>query len=296
MNGGKLFSREIELVIDPKAGFCGGVKRAIRLVENSLESEDDIFVRGELIHNEREMERLYRKGLKVCENLESCPCQTLFIRTHGETPQTYRQASGSGIEIIDATCGNVRRSQEVISARAAEGKRIYIFGKKYHPEIIGLLGYCQGLGMVFQDAEEIADKVLDEPSLLIPQTTADPVKFEISRRRMSELISNLEVYNAICPFVSQREAELKKFAASYDAVIFVGGRHSSNTKVLFEVCKAANPNTFFAEQPEELPFERLLNFKSIGISGSASTPMWQLEEIAEAIRSRTLKEVNNSIR
>jgi 4-hydroxy-3-methylbut-2-enyl diphosphate reductase len=282
-----IIDSKIKIVVDPKAGFCGGVKRAIKLVERELNSGNEIFARGELIHNEREMKRLYEKGLKVCEELDSSPCQTLFIRTHGEAPETYHKSEDLGVDLIDATCRNVRRSQEIISKNADEGRNIYIFGKKRHPEVIGLLGYCKGKGMVFQNAEDISTMVDNVPSLLIPQTTADPFKFEAARKKLNELITDLEVYNAICPFVSQRDEELFKFASEYNAVVFVGGKHSSNTAVLFEVCKKSNPNSFFAEYQEELPYDKLMKFKSIGISGSASTPMWQLEEIAKAIRTKT---------
>jgi len=278
---------KIEIVIDPKAGFCGGVKRAIKLVERELNSGNNIFARGELIHNEREMKRLYDKGLKICEELDSCPCDTLFIRTHGEAPTIYQKSETLGVELIDATCRNVRRSQEIISKFADEGRTIYIFGKKLHPEVIGLLGYCKGKGVVFQNEGDISGVVDDVPSLLIPQTTADPFKFEAARKKLNELVTDLEVYNAICPFVSQRDEELSKFASEYEAIVFIGGKHSSNTAVLFEVCRKSNPNSFFAEYPDELPYEKLCKFKSIGISGSASTPMWQLEEIANAIKTET---------
>ena len=259
------------------------------MVQKEFECGREVFVRGELIHNQREMERLYGLGLKVWHELESVPCQTLFIRTHGEAPEIYEKAKKSGIEVIDATCRNVRRSQEIISSQAALGRKIYIFGKKHHPEVIGLLGYCRGNGVVFQSEADVENIVEDTPALLIPQTTADPVKFEVVRRKMGELISDLKVYNAICPFVSQREQELMVFARSYDAVVFVGGKHSSNTAVLFTVCQQANPNAFFAEKPAELPLDKLSGFSSIGISGSASTPMWQLKEIAQAIKEHIVK-------
>ena len=275
---------EIKIVIDPKAGFCGGVKRAIKMVENEFAQGNEVFVRGELIHNEREMDRLHSQGLKLCENLDEGSLEKLFIRTHGEAPGVYDKAERDGFEIIDATCRNVRKSQKIISENASDKRKIYIFGKKHHPEIIGLLGYCMGNGIAFQNFDEIAVDVKNVPSLLIPQTTADPEKFNEVKKKMSAMVSDLEVYNAICPFVSQREKELLEFAKSSDAVIFVGGKHSSNTAVLFNVCKRANPNSVFAENPNEIDYKNLAKFKSIGISGSASTPMWQLEEIVLAIK------------
>ena len=274
---------EIKIIIDPKAGFCGGVKRAIKMVENEFAQGNEVFVRGELIHNEREMERLHSQGLKLCDDIENGSLDKLFIRTHGEAPGVYDTAASEGFDIIDATCRNVRRSQKIISENAADNRNIYLFGKKDHPEIVGLLGYCNGNGIAFQKFDEIADVIVDEPALLIPQTTADPDKFTIVKSKMSETISDLVVYNAICPFVSQRETELVQFAKFSDAVIFIGGKHSSNTAVLFNVCKRANPNAIFAENPDEIDYSKLSEYKSIGISGSASTPMWQLEEIANSI-------------
>lgn len=276
----------MKVVIDPQAGFCGGVKRAIKMVEEALREGDDTFVRGELIHNPREMERLCSLGLEICSEIDIISCKSMFIRTHGETPKIYQQANGAGIEIIDATCRNVRRSHKIIAQAASEKRRIYIFGKRHHPEVIGLMGYCGGNGMVLQSLEDVKLELIeDAPSLLIPQTTADPDKFEVLRLKMEDIISNLRIYNAICPFVSHREKELREFAKAVDALVFIGGKHSSNTAILFAVCREVNPNSFFVEKPVELPLEELSRFETIGVSGSASTPMWQLEEIADTIQT-----------
>ncbi len=281
----------VKVVIDPEAGFCGGVKRAIEKVEDELGKGDDIYVRGALIHNRREMERLHRRGLKISPELKAVSGKALFIRTHGETPVVYRQARKQGIRIIDATCRNVRRSQRVIAAAAKEGRRIYIFGKKRHPEVIGLLGYCQSKGIVIESPSEALEVSNDASALLIPQTTADREQFEALKGLMHNRLKDFQVYDAICPFVSHREEELMDFAGLYDAVVFVGGRHSSNTAVLFSCCKRVNPNSFFIEKPEELELDKLAGFSSIGISGSASTPMWQLEEIADIIVKEIKKPV-----
>jgi 4-hydroxy-3-methylbut-2-enyl diphosphate reductase len=231
------------------------------------------------------MERLSKMGLNISQDLDSSEEQTIFVRTHGEIPETYKRAQERGIKIIDATCVNVRHSQEVIALEAEVGRRIYIFGKRKHPEVIGLLGYCRGNGVVIENPDEISD-IPNIPSLLIPQTTADPQKFQKLRQKMTELIADLKVYNAICPFVAKREKELKRFAKTCDAIIFVGGKHSSNTAVLFAVCKSVNPNSYYVESPYELPLTELNNFTTIGISGSASTPMWQLQEIANFLQKQ----------
>jgi len=278
---------EKKILIDPRAGFCGGVKRAIRLVEKSLHTEKEIFVRGELIHNQREMLRLEKMGLKISPEVESIPGGSMFIRTHGETPEIYRRAVGKGLNIIDATCGNVRKSQRVIKDAAAQGRKIYIIGKKRHPEVIGLSGYCQGKGVVVESVVEILKLTVENvPSLLIPQTTAHPDNFNKAVFALKSKIDDLQVYNAVCPFVSKREEELREFAASVEAIVFVGGKHSSNTAVLFAVCRRVNANAFFVDRPEELPISELKQFRTIGISGSASTPMWQLKEIAKFMEKR----------
>ncbi len=278
---------ERKILIDPRAGFCGGVKRAIRLVEKSLGEERGIFVRGELIHNQREMQRLEELGLKISPEVESISGGSMFVRTHGETPEIYCRAEDKGLNVIDATCGNVRKSQRVIKEAANKGRKIYIFGKKRHPEVIGLCGYCQGNGVVVESVEEILTlQVENVPSLLIPQTTAHPDKFDKAVAALQAKIDDLQVYDAICPFVSKREEELKEFAAAVEAIIFVGGKHSSNTAVLFAVCQKVNPNAYFVDSPGELPLDDLRKFTTIGISGSASTPMWQLKEIAKFLEKQ----------
>ncbi|MBC8204053.1 MAG: 4-hydroxy-3-methylbut-2-enyl diphosphate reductase [FCB group bacterium] len=273
----------VKVVIDPEAGFCGGVRRAIKMVEEELRKGDVVVVRGELIHNLREMHRLEQLGLKISSEIDRINGSRLFIRTHGETPEVYAKMRNISAEVVDATCKNVRKSQEIIKEAAEAGRQIIIFGKKKHPEVIGLLGYCSGRGIIVESDEDLVKVNFDIPALLIPQTTADPMKFLGLKLKLDEKIDNLVTYNAICPFVSKRESELKDFAAKVEALIFIGGRHSSNTAALFSVCKSANENSFFAESPKQLPMDKLSGFKTIGVSGSASTPMWQLEEVAEYI-------------
>jgi 4-hydroxy-3-methylbut-2-enyl diphosphate reductase len=280
----------MKAVIDPRAGFCGGVKRAIATAEKLLSSGGKLVVKGELIHNRLEMERLCDLGLEFVEDLDEAEHRPVLVRTHGEESGFFKQAKGLGLEIVDATCPKVMRSQRVIQRAYNQGKQIVIVGRVNHPEVIALQGHCEGKAIVVKNADEGKDIDPQAPTLLIAQTTVSPEIFNTWQERLQKLVRDLEIFDSRCSFVTRRQKELIQFAAEHPAVIFVGGRNSSNTALLYQVCRNVNPNTYFVENETELKPEWFKNLDHVGISGSASTPMWQLQRVAEAVENIVAEE------
>ncbi len=277
----------IKVVIDNRSGVCGGVSRATKMIEDKMSSDgtDNIYVNGELLHNRLEMERLMDCGLKVEEDVKKIKNGTIFIRTHGVAKGVFQAAVTNDNEVIDATCPKVSKSQNIIEEHFSKGYQIIIVGKKNHPEVQGLLGYCNYQGICVMKESDLNKLDVNKKTLLIAQTTVATHTFEYFINVIKEKIKHLEIAMTICPFVEKREEELVGFAKKYSVIIFIGGKNSSNTKVMFEKLKKFNKRSYLIENRDEINFDWFKNNDTIGVSGSASTPAWQIKEIKRSIEN-----------
>lgn len=284
--------------IEKDSGFCFGVKRAIELAEQRLKKKEQIYCLGEIVHNAEEAKRLAALGLKVVEHpkFSELQNQTVLIRAHGEPPSTYTLAQKNKLELIEGTCPIVQALQKKIrkawEASDKEHTTLIIYGKKGHPEVIGLNGQTGFSAKVITQAGELEEEKLQQNVLVFSQTTMDTEGFErISEKLRQELqkgkIKNLSIQNTICKHISHREPGLRKFASENDVVIFVSGKNSSNGKVLYSVCKNTNPESYFVSEPGELNPLWFVNSNSVGVCGATSTPGWLMEQVAERISSFT---------
>ncbi|MBN2788831.1 MAG: 4-hydroxy-3-methylbut-2-enyl diphosphate reductase [Candidatus Delongbacteria bacterium] len=276
---------KIKVVIDEKSGVCGGVSRAIRMIEDKMNSvgTDNIYVNGELLHNRLEMERLMDCGLKVEEDVQKIKEGIIFVRTHGVAKKILENAVQNDNEVIDATCPKVSKSQNIIEEYFNKDYQIIIVGKENHPEVQGLLGFCNYEGICVMKESDINRIDLKKRSLIIAQTTVATSLFERFINMISEKIKDLEIAMTICPFVEKREEELIQFAKEYSVIIFIGGKNSSNTKVMFEKLSQYNVRSYLIENRNEIDYSWFRENDVVGISGSASTPIWQIKEIKNVI-------------
>jgi 4-hydroxy-3-methylbut-2-enyl diphosphate reductase len=283
--------------IDPSAGFCWGVVRTIDIAEEQLSGDGKLYSLGSIIHNPMEVERLAKSGLEVVSrtDMERLRGQRVLIRAHGEPPSTYRLAQQYGVILVDATCPVVTKVQERIRKFYDQGYQIVIFGKKDHAEVIGLVGHTNNEAVVIKSVDEIANVDLRRKTVLFSQTTMDKQTFyEIARilkERTGEFVVgtfeesaiDFHAKDTICGQVSGRDKKLREFAARQDLVIFVAGRNSSNGKVLFAVCREANPRSYLVESEQELQREWFEGVGSVGVSGATSTPQWLMERVKQAV-------------
>ena len=284
--------------IDPSSGFCWGVVRTIEIAEDELNNGGEVYSLGDIIHNPEEISRLEEQGLHTIslDVLPTMQGKKVLIRAHGEPPSTYAIAAEAGVELIDATCPVVTKLQERIRKYFDDGYQIIIFGKKDHAEVKGLRGVCNDECIVAKsiaDLEGVVD--LRRKTVLFSQTTMDKPGFNAMKEYLKERIAELVVDSAeeiaadfhakdtICGQVSGRDKKLRAFAAGHDVMVFVAGKNSSNGKVLFEICRDANPRSYFIESPGELRREWFTDSERIGISGATSTPLWLMERVREAI-------------
>lgn len=282
--------------VDPDAGFCPGVIAAIEKAEEILARDGRLLCLGEMVHNEEELRRLEKKGLVTIthEELKDAAFEKVMFRAHGEPPDTYRETEKYHIGIEDATCpvvlklqDKVRKAQEEMTERDGQ---IVIFGKKDHPEVIGLSGNANNKAIVIQGEEDIEKIDFKKPLMLFSQTTMDKGRYEnIAGKIEQELAktgnSEYKVFRTVCGKVANRVESLKKFAAGHDMMVFVSGKNSSNGKFLFSVCREANPESIWVTSEEELDTGIFEGKQSIGVSGATSTPSWLMNNIAQKIRN-----------
>ena len=286
----------MNVTIDKSAGFCWGVVRTIDIAESelaSLREGEVLYCLGDIIHNPMEIRRLEDKGLKTISHadLSNIRKGKVLIRAHGEPPSTYAWARQAGVELIDATCPVVWKVQERIRKFFDQGYQVVIYGKQNHAEVVGLVGQTNGQAIVIKSLDEIDKVDLSRKTVLFSQTTMDKGTFhrlkEEFQKRIRELVvdsfdeeaSEFHAKDTICGQVSGRDKKLREFAGQNDLVIFVAGRNSSNGKVLYHICREANPRTYFVEGESELRPEWFRDVERIGISGATSTPQWLMERV-----------------
>lgn len=283
--------------IDLSAGFCSGVNRAIKIITDSLEEGKPLFCLGDVVHNEAELLRLEKNGARFIDHSQlSENASRVFIRAHGEPPETYQKLTVSGTELIDATCPVVLRLQQKIRIAAEkclnEGRgKVVIFGKPGHPEVIGLMGQVPGRIELISSAEQARELEISGPVYLFAQTTASEDIYKevaeiINRKAILNGLdsSDLVVANSICRQMSQRAPAIREFAAKHDVVIFVSGSVSSNGKYLSGIAKEVNPNTYVVTGVNEIG-DWFKDAASVGISGATSTPQWLMQAVATHIEN-----------
>jgi 4-hydroxy-3-methylbut-2-enyl diphosphate reductase len=283
----------IKVDIDTNSGFCFGVVYAIDMAEEILEEQGYLYCLGDIVHNDAEVERLERKGLKIIDhnfyrNLKS---EKVLIRAHGEPPETYQIALENDLELIDASCPVVLKLQNRIKKAHDRREKIYIYGKHGHAEVLGLLGQTKNEAVVFQDISELEISEMPKDISLYSQTTKSMDSFYKISEELTKSGLNVNENDTICRQVSNRDKELREFAKNYNKIIFVSGTKSSNGKVLFNVCKDQNPDTYFISGPDDIDVTWFDTNDSVGICGATSTPMWLMEDIKKTILQLNLSNV-----
>lgn len=286
----------MEVIIDDNSGFCFGVVRAIGEAESALERVGDVYSLGDIVHNRVEVQRLEQLGLHTIshEDMPRLEGRTLLIRAHGEPPRTYRIAEELGITVIDATCPVVarlqRRLREAYDKMQEVGGSVVLLGKRGHAEVIGLTGQADDDVVVVENEADLNNVDFTRPIYFLSQTTQSIALFdqlaEEIKARAKGVTVNID--DTICRRVAGREALLADFSRSVDVVIFVSGRKSSNGRVLYEVCRGANPRSYNVEESSEIDWSWLEGAERVGICGATSTPRWLMEQVAEAIKEAKL--------
>lgn len=286
----------MKVTIDKYSGFCFGVVYAIEMAESILEKEDILYCLGDIVHNNKEVERLTGMGLKIINNddLKKLSDCKVLIRAHGEPPSTYHIALENNIQLLDASCPVVLKLQHQIKEGYEDIKKIdgqiIIFGKEGHAEVTGLLGQTKNDAIIVTTVDDL-DKVDFSKSIYIySQTTKSPKAYKEISDIISERVKLTDgknvkyiVHDTLCRQVSGREPQLKLFSKKNDVIVFVSGQKSSNGKMLYQSCKEENSNSYFISDINEINNKWFSSAITVGICGATSTPRWLMEQVQNHI-------------
>jgi small subunit ribosomal protein S1 len=277
------------------AGFCFGVRRAIKITEESLaQKKGKIFCWGELIHNAFVVKDLKKKGLQVIKNLKEIPQGgILIIRSHGVSPEILIQARKRKIEIINATCPFVRKAQEIAKNFYQERRQVIIIGDKNHPEIVGIKANTQDTAIIVEGEKE-AKKIKSFPQVgLLIQTTGKPNLLKAVEKILRKKSKDLVVANTVCLDSFSKKEEIKIMAKDVDVLLVVGDRKSNNTKKLVEIGLACKIETYQIESADEIKSKWLQGKTKIGITAGASTPDVLIKQVGEKVNPAPSKKYKN---
>ena len=286
----------MEVKVAKTAGFCFGVQRAVDKVYELIDScPDRLFTLGPIIHNEEVVNDLEKKGVRVAseEELKTLPeGSTVVIRSHGVGKKVYDQLEECGLSYVDVTCPFVLKIHRIVEKESKAGSHIVIIGDPDHPEVVGICGWCIGPYTVIRTKQDALDFVPPEGKnvCIVSQTTFNYNKFkdlvEILRKKRydNNVLNILNILNTICNATEERQREAKSIAGEVDTMLVVGGRHSSNTQKLFEICKKECENTYYIQTPVDLDSDMFQCSSCVGITAGASTPKKIIEEVQEHVR------------
>ena len=281
----------MEVRLANSAGFCFGVKKAMEKVYEQIEKADGtkIYTYGPIIHNEEVVKELAAKGVEVIESLKELDEKekgVLIIRSHGVAKEISDRMEKAGFTIVDATCPFVKRIHNIVQKESAQGKQIVIVGNSGHPEVEGIKGWCAKEAVIIETIEEAEDfeSDIETKICIVSQTTFNYNKFKDIVEIFEKSGYDINVVNTICNATQERQTEAKEIAAQADAMIVIGGTHSSNSKKLYEICKGECENTHFIQTLDDLHLELPKSVRLVGITAGASTPNNIIEEVQNYVR------------
>jgi len=281
------------------AGFCYGVRRAVELAERTAGEGRPCWMLGPVIHNRDEVERLEALGLRTAHSPEEIPDGArALIRSHGESRAVLEGLKARGVELLDATCPNVKRIHELVCQAEEQGRRPVIIGTHGHPEVEAIAGWCRA-PVVLSGPEELK-KWLEEddkngkiPLTLVSQTTSTQKIWEDCVKKAKKECTNADFFDTICGATSKRQDEAVRLARECGAMVVVGGRHSSNTKRLAQLCGQSCPRVLLIERAADLDLSDLKQADAVGITAGASTPAWIIKEVMDKM-SEEIMEIEQS--
>lgn len=273
----------MDVVLAKTAGFCFGVKRAVDTVYEQVE-KGNVYTYGPIIHNEEVVKDLEEKGVQILADeqaLKDLETGTVVIRSHGVERSIYELIKEKGLELVDATCPFVKKIHNIVDTDSAKGKQIIIIGDKNHPEVMGIVGWCNQAPIVLESEEEAENLSFsgDKEISLVSQTTFNHKKFNKVVEIFKEKGYNISVYNTICNATEERQREAASIAKQVDAMIVIGGKNSSNTQKLFDISKKECANTYYIQTLVDLDLAAFESVGRVGITAGASTPNQIIKEV-----------------
>lgn len=272
-----------EIIIAKTAGFCFGVDRAIKKLDEAVaEKETAVYTIGPIIHNKNVMAHYAARGVGIIEEIDELTAGAVaVIRSHGVGKDCYEALARKGARVIDATCPYVKKVQQIVRRCYEEGYQILIVGDAHHPEVIGVNGWCGNEAVIINSKKDVLNLQNYDKICIVAQTTMIEAVFAQIIEAVEEKFPHARVHNTICSATEERQSEAAKIAQHTDAMIVIGDRKSSNTKKLAEICRMHNEKVYEIESAAQIDESIFFNNDKIGITAGASTPAWIIKEVAE---------------
>ncbi len=276
----------MEVVLAEHAGFCFGVKRAVKLANDAADQySEGVHSLGPLIHNPQVVGQLAKKGVKRVESLSEIKDGVVIFRSHGvSSSQVLDDAETKGLKVIDATCPFVTNAQKNAKQLVSEGYQVIMVGDRNHPETKSVLGHAGGEILVSESFEEIKAHLNKFPKKrigIISQTTQTYRKFSEIVVKCLEICEEVKVFNTICYATEDRQTEAEILATQVESVVVVGGKNSANTTHLAKICESHNVPVYHIETAEEIKKDWFVGFEKVGVTAGASTPDWIIQEVVQ---------------
>ncbi len=283
----------MDVILAKSAGFCFGVKRAVdKVYEEAEKNQVPVYTYGPIIHNEEVVNDLEKRGVHAIldvSELKDLQKGIVVIRSHGVAKEVYDTIKSEGFTVVDATCPFVLKIHRIVEEYSKKDYHIIIIGNDAHPEVEGIKGWSDPAKTTVLQTKEEAEKLsfrIGEKVCIVSQTTFNYNKFqelvEIIQKKGYDII----VLNTICNATEERQTEAADVASKVDAMIVIGGRHSSNTQKLFEICKKECENTYYIQTLDDLDMSTFQSIDNVGITAGASTPNKIIEEVQKNVRSK----------
>lgn len=274
-----------KVLVVEKAGFCFGVRRAIKIASDAAKkSKKRVYTLGPLIHNPQVVEDLTKKGVCVAKDVTGLN-GTVIIRSHGMHPKTLNSIKSRKIKIVDATCPFVKKAQEKAALLHKQGYQVVVVGEKHHPEVQGIVGYAGGEAIVINQNDKFPDLSGFKKLGIVAQTTYN---FDVFCKLVGKLLKSvkeIKIFNTICNVTADAQKNTLDLAKKVDLMVVVGGHNSANTSRLAELCRELGKKTYHIETAKELDKKWFKKVAKVGVTAGTSTPDWIIQEVVEKIKS-----------
>lgn len=279
----------MEVVLAEHAGFCFGVKRAVKLANDATEAgTGNVQSLGPLIHNPQVVNQLAEKGVRRVDSLDEIESGVVIFRSHGvSSPQVMNEALERGLAVIDATCPFVTNAQRYAKQLVDEGYQVVMVGDRHHPETRSVLGHAGSEILVTESFDEIKaflNKFAKKKLGIISQTTQTYRKFSEIVVQCLEICEEVKIFNTICYATEDRQTEAEALAQKVEAMVVIGGRNSANTTHLAEICRRSDIPVYHIETAEEIEPDWFPSLKTVGVTAGASTPDWIINNVIDSLK------------
>ena len=285
----------MKVTLAKSSGFCSGVQHAVDTAMRI--PPENVYLLGELIHNPAVTRAVKVRGIVTVESVDEVPPgATLILRSHGVGREVYAACKEKGISVVDCTCPFVKKTQGIVKDRSAAGKTVVVVGEKTHPEVVGLCGWCTGEVLVCSDPAADFSVLKGKEAAVVAQTTCSEEVFEKIIKNIEKVCGKtVEIFKTICYTTKERQREAAALASECDAMIVIGGLNSSNTNKLFRICSERCGHVFRLEDASGFQFQKIKNFKNVGIVSGASTPHTQTQEVLFKMENNTEVKATNEM-